>query len=209
MISLAQLDLISTRDKVLATMPRLFAGIEIPEDISTELSAIEEPIAGAHWVDIDDLHVTLRFFGDISDAQERDLLDLLDTLDADAFSVAISGLSTFGNEPHSIHAVVEETPQLLALARQLDRLAMSIGCERSRHPFRPHITLARLDRADPVRVARLLSAGAGLRFEPFFVHRFALFSSRPRTGGGPYAIEALYPLRGGLGAGEDEDGNPW
>ncbi|MDZ4840854.1 MAG: RNA 2',3'-cyclic phosphodiesterase [Hyphomicrobium aestuarii] len=190
-------------------MPRLFAGLEIPEDISSELSALEEPIPGVNWVDEDDLHVTLRFFGDISDAQERDLLDLLDTMDCEAFEVAIDGLGTFGNDPHSIHAIVKETPALSSLARQLDRIATAIGCPRTKHPFRPHITVARMSFADPVRLTRFLSRNAVLRFEPFFMHRFALYSSRPRTGGGPYAIEGLYALRGGLGAGVDEDGNPW
>ncbi len=190
-------------------MPRLFAGIEIPEDITDELSALEVPIPGASWVEIDDLHVTLRFFGDLTDGQETALIDLLDTFEADAFSITINGLGTFGGEPHSLHAVVEETPPLASLARQLDRLALSLGCPRLKHPFRPHVTLARMQYPDPLRLAGYLQQNATLKFEPFFVHRFALFSSRPRTGGGPYAIEGLYPLRGGLGAGEDEDGNPW
>ena len=194
---------------VFADMTRLFAGIEIPEDISTELSALEAPIPGANWVEIDDLHVTLRFFGDVTDAQEKALLDLLDTFEADAFEVTIGDLGTFGNEPHALFATVVETPQLASLARQLDRLALSIGCARTKHPFRPHVTLARLEHADPMMLARYLQQNAKIAFEPFFVHRFALYSSRPRTGGGPYAIEGLYPLRGGLGAGEDEDGNPW
>ena len=78
-----------------------------------------------------------------------------------------------------------------------------------RHSWRPHITLARLHHADPVKLARLLSLEAGFALEPVFVHRFALFSARPRMGGGSYVVEALYPLRGGLGTGDDEDGNPW
>jgi 2'-5' RNA ligase len=191
-------------------MPRLFAGIEIPEDISSELSALEIAIPGVSWVEEDDLHVTLRFFSDVSDAEADALHDLLDTLDANAFEMRITGLGTFGNDPHSIHAVVEDTPALSALARSIERIASGLGMPRPKHQFRPHITLARLAYAEPERLARFLSANStAARFEPFFVHRFALYSSRPRTGGGPYAIEALYALRGGLGAGVDEDGNPW
>jgi 2'-5' RNA ligase len=190
-------------------MPRLFAGIEIPEAIREELSALEAHIPGANWIDEDDLHLTLRFFGDITDQQADALRDLLDTLDADAFEMRIGGLATFGAEPHSIHAVVADDPGLSGLARALDRIALAIKCPRLKHPFRPHVTLARLQYADPERLARYLSRNAAIAFEPFFVHRFALYSSRPKTGGGPYAIEELYALRGGLGAGGDEDGNPW
>lgn len=190
-------------------MPRLFAGIELPEDIRDELSALEMPLNGAHWVDADNLHLTLRFYGDISESQARDVTDLLETMGADAFNLTISGLGTFGTDPHSLYANVETNPALDSLARGCDRAARGAGLPPQKRPFKPHITLARLQYADPIKLARFLSLNANIKFEPIFIHRFALFSSKPRTGGGPYVVEELYPLRGGLGAGEDEDGNPW
>lgn len=190
-------------------MPRLFAGIEIPEEIREALSALELPIAGASWINEDDLHLTLRFFGDVSDRERRDICDLLETLDADAFNLTICGLGTFGAEPHTLYAKVESDPKLDALARGCDRAARGAGLGPVKQAFKAHITLARLQYAEPMKLARFMSLNAGIRFEPIFIHRFALFSSKPRTGGGPYVIEELYPLRGGLGAGCDEDGNPW
>lgn len=190
-------------------MPRLFTGIELPEDMRDALLAVEQPIPGASWIDADDLHLTLRFFGDISSQQALDLADLLETTPADAFALKISGLATFGSEPHSLHAKVEPNVALESLAHAHDRIARSLKLPNARHHWKPHITLARLHDADPVKLARLLSQEEQFALEPVFVHRFALFSARPRTGGGPYVVEALYPLRGGLGAGDDEDGNPW
>lgn len=190
-------------------MPRLFTGIELAEEIREHLSALELPLPGASWIDEDDLHLTLRFFGDVSDQQARDVMDLLETLGADAFSLAIKGLGTFGAEPHTLYADVVLNPGLEALARGHDRVARGVGLPAAKRPFKAHITLARMHHADPVKLARFLSLNATLAFEPVFIHRFALFSSKPRTGGGPYVIEELYPLRGGLGIGEDEDGNPW
>jgi 2'-5' RNA ligase len=190
-------------------MPRLFTGIELSEDMADELSALEEPIPGASWIDADDLHLTLRFFGDVSEFQAREIGDLLETLQADAFNLTVKGLGTFGTQPTALFAAVETTPALDALVRANDRVARGAGIAASKNPFRAHITLARLQYADPVKLARFLSMNATLAFEPVFVHRFTLFSARPRTGGGPYVAEAHYPLRGGLGAGEDEDGNPW
>ena len=190
-------------------MPRLFTGIEIPEEIREALSALEVPIPGVDWIDEDNLHVTLRFFGDINVGQSRDLTDLLQTLDADAFNLKLAGLGTFGTEPHTLYASVETNPALDILARANDRAARGAGLPPAKRPFKPHVTLARLRYADPVKLARYLSVNGRLAFEPVFIHRFALFSSKPRTGGGPYVTEELYPLRGGLGAGEDEDGNPW
>ena len=190
-------------------MPRLFTGIELPEEIREELSALERPFPGANWVDEDDLHLTLRFFGDIRDSQVHDVKDLLQTLNADAFNLMIRGLGTFGTQPHTLFADVVTNPGLEALARGNDKAARGAGLPAAKRPFKAHVTLARLQYPDPVKLARFLSVNAGLAFEPVFIHRFALFSSKPRTGGGPYVIEELYPLRGGLGAGEDEDGKPW
>ena len=190
-------------------MPRLFTGIELPDEIREVLSALELPIPGASWIDEDDLHLTLRFFGDISDRQAHDVKDLLETLNADAFNLVIKGLGTFGAEPHTLYADVESNPGLEALARGNDRAARGAGLPPAKRPFKGHVTLARLHYSDPIKLARFLSLNSGLVFEPLFIHRFVLFSSKPRTGGGPYVIEELYPLRGGLGAGEDEDGNPW
>ena len=190
-------------------MPRLFAGLELPEDMREELSALEMPIPGVRWIDEDDLHLTLRFFGDIADVQARDVRDLLETLNADAFNLTIKGLGTFGSDPHLLYADVTPSPGLEALARGCDRAARGAGLPPTKKPFKAHVSLARLSQADPTKLARFLGLNATIAFEPIFIHRFALFSSRPRTGGGPYVIEGLYPLRGGLGAGEDEDGNPW
>jgi RNA 2',3'-cyclic 3'-phosphodiesterase len=190
-------------------MPRLFTGIELTEDLRAELAALEMPLPGANWIDEDDLHLTLRFFGDISDQQATDVTDLLETLSADAFNLTINGLATFGAEPHTLYANVDADPKLEALARANDKIARSVGLPASKQPFKAHITLARLQYAPPDKLARYLSLNAAVAFEPIFIHRFALYSARPRTGGGPYVIEALYPLRGGLGIGDDEDGNPW
>ena len=190
-------------------MPRLFTGIELPEEIRDALSALEIAIPGADWIDADDLHLTLRFFGDVSASQAKDIADLIETAETDAFNLTISGLGTFGADPRSLYAGIETNPALEALARAHDRIARGVGLPNAKRPFKPHITLARLQYADPVKLARFMSLNATLALESIFVHRFALFSSRPKTGGGPYVVEAHFPLRGGLGIGEDEDGNPW
>jgi len=190
-------------------MPRLFTALEVPEEIRDALIDLERPIPGASWIDADDLHVTLRFFGDIPDATARDLSDLLETCVEDAFAMTIAGLGTFGSEPHTLYAAIEPNPALDALARSHDRIARGLRLPNPKRPFKAHISLARLNIADPLKLARLLAEGQALRFEPIFVHRYGLFSSRPRVGGGPYVAEAFYPLRGGLGAGDDPDGNPW
>ena len=53
------------RERVERDMPRLFTAIELPEALREDLSALEAPLPGAHWTHEDNLHITLRFAGDV------------------------------------------------------------------------------------------------------------------------------------------------
>ena len=48
-------------------MPRLFTGLEIPQEIGHSLSSLRGGLPGARWIDPENYHVTLRFIGDIDD----------------------------------------------------------------------------------------------------------------------------------------------
>jgi 2'-5' RNA ligase len=63
-------------------------------------------------------------------------------------------------------------------------------------PFRAHITLARLRNVEIAKLTDILARRALLRTRPFVVEEFLLYSSRPRTGGGPYVVEEAFRLRG-------------
>ena len=179
-------------------MPRLFAGIELPEDIRDQLSDLARPLPGAKWGDDDDFHITLRFAGDIEGRAAREFTELLGEIEADAFELRLEGLGAFGgNEPRVIWAGVSASPQLEALARACDRAARNAGLPAEAKPFKPHVTLARLRGTPPEAVARALGQIGAFRSEPFAVKELVLFSSKPKVGGGPYVVEATYPLRGG------------
>lgn len=186
-------------------MPRLFAGIELPEEIKDQLSDLARPIPGARWTDDDDFHITLRFAGDIDGRIARELTDLLGMIEADAFELRLEGLGTFGgNDPRTIWAGVSANPALDSLQRACDRAARSAGLPPEPHPFKAHVTLARLRHASTDVVARTLGQIGAFRTGTFSVREFVLFSSKPKTGGGPYVVEATYPLRGGYFDMEDE-----
>jgi 2'-5' RNA ligase len=186
-------------------MPRLFAGIELPEDVRDQLSDLSRPLPGAKWVDDDDFHITLRFVGDIEGRAAREFTELLAEIEADAFEIKLEGLGTFGgNEPRTLWAGISPSPQLDALARACDRAARNAGLPPEARPFKPHVTLARLRGTPPEIVARALQQIGAFRTEPFQVDEMVLFSSKPKVGGGPYVVEATYPLRGGWYDMDDE-----
>ena len=184
-------------------MPRLFTGIEIPAEVREEIARLKVPLPGGRWTEPDNLHLTLRFVGDIDKPQASEFADRLETIDVDAFELRLAGLGIFGgNEPRSIWAGVEPSAPLEALARANDRAARAAGLPPDGRPFKPHVTLARLKYASPDEVARVLQRIGAFRSKPFIVARFVLFSAKPKTGGGPYAIEEAFPLRGGEYANE-------
>jgi 2'-5' RNA ligase len=185
-------------------MPRLFTGIELPAEQREEIARLKVPLpGGSRWAEPDDLHLTLRFVGDIEKPQAREFADNLETIDVDAFELRLAGLGVFGgNEPRSIWAGVETSAPLEALARANDRAARAAGLPPDGRQFKPHVTLARVKYASADEVARVLQRIGAFRSKPFIVSRFVLFSAKPKTGGGPYAIEEAFNLRGGEYAGD-------
>jgi RNA 2',3'-cyclic 3'-phosphodiesterase len=89
---------------------------------------------------------------------------------------------------------MEPSRQLLELQGEIERLVRACGVEPERRKFQPHVTLARLRGASSLDVADYLSSRGWFPAQTFEADRFALFSSRASTGGGPYIVETTYPL---------------
>ena len=177
-------------------MPRLFTAIEVPEMLRMRLSLLRAPLSGAKWVDPENMHITLRFAGDIDDRAADAFADALAEASVDPFVVTIAGVGAFGGrETRVLWAGVEAGPQLDELYRANERAARAAGLEPPPRGFKPHVTLARMRSARQSTIAGFLEEHGGLRLEPFMVTRFVLLSARPGTGGGPYGLEAAYPLR--------------
>lgn len=176
-------------------MPRLFVGLELPEDIRERLALVRGPLPGAKWVEPEALHITLRFAGDVDNRTADEFAGFLASIDGDPFELHITGLGAFGgNDPRTIHAEVSGGLALEHLQRACERAARSAGIPPEPKAFSPHVTLARLRHTPAEVVARFLGGRGRLRIAPFEVSRFVLYSSRPRQGGGPYVIEEAYPL---------------
>ena len=75
-------------------MPRLFTGIELPEDVIGRLSILRAGLSGAHWIDPDNYHITMRFVGDISDEEANQFADALAGVSFDSFDIELSGLGS-------------------------------------------------------------------------------------------------------------------
>jgi 2'-5' RNA ligase len=178
-------------------MLRLFTGLEIPRATRQRLALIRAPFEGAKWIAAEDMHITLRFAGDIDGRTADEFAEFLGGIRVRPFEVRIADLGAFGGrDPRVLWAGVSGGPELESLQRANERAARAAGLEADARSFKPHVTLARLRGVRERAVAQFLEENGGLVTEPFLVTRFVLFSARPGYGGPPYAIEAEYPFEG-------------
>ena len=177
-------------------MPRLFTGIEIPTEIGLALSAYRGGLPGARWIDPENYHITLRFIGDIDDRMAEEVYSILgDTRRRNPFTVTIDGLDSFGgSKPRAVFARTSGNGEMNEMQAEQERLFRQLGLEPETRKFTPHVTLARLRNASPIDVADYIATRGHFPKLTFTAHRFVLYSSRSSTGGGPYVIEAAYPL---------------
>ncbi|PNG26796.1 RNA 2',3'-cyclic phosphodiesterase [Methylocella silvestris] len=176
-------------------MPRLFTGIEIPPEVATDLALMRGGIYGARWIDVENYHITLRFIGDIDESSADDVHTALEQIRRKPFEVTLEALGSFGGDkPRAIVAKAKPAAPLVELQAQQERLLRRIGIAPEPRKFTPHVTLARLRAASSMAVADYLSTRGFFFSRRFEASRFVLFSSRASTGGGPYVVEAAYPL---------------
>lgn len=177
-------------------MPRLFTGLEIPPGVAQELTRLRGGLPGARWVEPANYHLTLRFIGDIDDAMARDVVSILGGVRRRGpVAVTLDRLESFGGgRPRALFARAVPTPELIELQAEQERLVRRVGLEPERRKFTPHVTLARMRSASPGDVAAYIAERGIFPRLAFTAERFALYSARESVGGGPYVVEAAYPL---------------
>lgn len=176
-------------------MPRLFTGLEIPPEIGDSLAMLRGGLPGARWADPDNYHLTLRFIGDVDDIIAQEVALMLGRVSRGPFELRLDGLTSFGGrKPRAVVASVAPQQQVIELQAEHERLLQRVGLEPEGRKYTPHVTLARLRDSSSRQVADYLAMRGAFRSAFFSVSRFVLFSSRASVGGGPYVIEAAYPL---------------
>lgn len=178
-------------------MLRLFVGIEFPPELKLRLSLLCTALPGARWIDPGNLHLTLRFIGEITEDLAADVDEALAKLKARRFALQLAGIGVFGgNRPHTLWVGVERDPGLVVLHDKIEMALIRVGLAPEPRRFAPHVTLARL--RDPVldMLGHFLAAHARFRADPLPVEHFSLIASFPTKAGSVYEDQADYPLTG-------------
>ena len=151
--------------------------------------------ADFRWQTDEQLHLTLRFAGEVERPVANDLADALSRIRSEPFELRISGVGRFEQRNSgTLWAGVEPKEPLAALAGKVERVCQSVRLEPERRAFHPHITLARWKGRRTREVQAWLERTRALSSEPFVVDAFTLFESRLSKHGAHYEEVASYPL---------------
>jgi len=175
---------------------RLFVAIDLPADVKEQLRPLCGGLPGARWVDGGQLHLTLRFVGEVDGGVRREIEDALAEVQAASFTLALQGVGHFPprGQPRVVWVGVEKSDPLNHLHGRVETALAAAGVDRDGRKFSPHITLARLTATPATRVGRYLEEFGLFRTEPFPVGEFTLYSSTLTRHGAVHTPEAVYPL---------------
>jgi RNA 2',3'-cyclic 3'-phosphodiesterase len=176
------------------TMHRLFVAIRPPPEIRDRLLGLMGGIPGARWQDDGQLHLTLRFIGEVDRHQAQDIAATLGSVRQSGFEIALSGVGSFRKQAKgTLWAGVSPHDELKALHKKVDQACLRVGVAPDTRAYHPHITLARLGRRSGA-VEPFIERWAGLSSQPFSVESLCLYESRLGSDGASYSIVERYPL---------------
>lgn len=154
-------------------------------------------IADARWQDDDQLHLTLRYIGEVDRRMAEDVADAVAHVQAAAIEVAIAGVGAFDRRGRidALWAGVAPREALASLHRKVDHALVRLGLAPEGRAYLPHVTLARLPRtADPVEIERWRVTHAALASAPFRMEHLILYESSLGAGGSRYDTIARWRL---------------
>lgn len=176
-------------------MHRLFVAIEPPLAVRDYLLEIMGGVANARWQDERQLHLTLRFIGEVDHHQARDISSALAGVRQAPFQVALAGAGSFVRRGKgTLWVGVKPLDPLRSLHKKIDQACLRAGVAPDTRAYHAHVTLARIGRTTGP-VEPFIARWAGLSGAPFEVDDFCLYESVLGSEGAAYTIVERYPLR--------------
>ncbi len=190
------------------TVIRSFIAIDLPKTIQDFLDAVskdlqgKKPISAVRWVPAKNIHLTLKFLGEVSSNNLEILTKILfaEITRHRCFDITVGGLGAFPSihRPRVIWIGVEAPPDLLALQRSIEVEAVRLGYSAEERPFSAHLTLGRVSHnasPDEVRqIGQVLDDTRVGKLGTVPVDNVRLFRSDLEPGGAVYTALKTIPL---------------
>ena len=176
---------------------RLFIALTLPLAVREVLAALAQPLPEVNWTRPEQLHITLRFLGEVPEEKIEPMIARLGDVRVAPFILPIEGLGTFppNRPPRVVWAGVGNGhPRLFQLRQRLDDALLACGLELDVRTFHPHATLARCGEGSARSVAHWLHASREFTAPSFRVESFDLYSSELRPSGAVHTLKRQFPL---------------
>lgn len=177
-------------------MPRLFVAIDLPENIQERLSTLCCGLPGARWIKPEQMHLTLRFIGDVDSSVFQDVQEALLDVRSEKFFMQLEGVGFFPprGKPRVVWVGIKKNEKLIKLRNRIETALVQAGLEPEGRKYSPHITLARLKNTPSIKVGDFLTHHGMFTTLEFQISEFFLYSSVLNSKGAKHYIEADYPL---------------
>ena len=177
-------------------MFRLFTAIDFPDHIREQISSLFFGLPSAKWVKPEQIHLTLRFIGEVDGHVFRCIADELETVKAEPFSLTLKGVGHFPpkKKPRVLWIGIEHNEKLVALRNKVESALVRAGLEPEKRKFSPHITIARFKTPNVEKISRFIAGNNLFATESFEVNEFHLYSSTLTSDGALHIRESTYPL---------------
>jgi 2'-5' RNA ligase len=162
------------------------------------LAGLAEPLPGVNWTAPEQLHVTLRFLGDVTAETKRAMIERLSVVRVNPFILPIEGIGTFPpNRPPRVLwiGLGSGHPRLFQLRQRLDDALLAAGLQLDVRTFHPHITLARCTENAAPAITHWIHVHRDITPPPFRVEAFDLYASELRPSGAVHTLKERFPLQ--------------
>lgn len=185
---------------------RLFVAVDISSQVQDRIGQVQRKLKlamadadrGVKWVRPEQIHLTLKFLGEVPDKTVTQVCDVVTRTAAryDSFEMQVHGLGVFGQPARVVWAGVEPCPPLMKLQAELENELDKLGWAKESRAFAGHLTLGRVKNAAAGRkLAPVIENAGGEIFGSVWVDQAVLYESRLHPDGPEYSVVCTAPLK--------------
>jgi len=189
---------------------RIFIAIDIDQATRADLADLQAELRGkadikksdAKWVDPDNIHLTVKFLGEVKDQQIVEVCNITKGVAArhKRFDIEVSAVGHFGGKSARVLWVGagQDCAELLALQRQLEARLAEVGWPEENRKFSGHLTLCRVRNSKAgVKLAQLTGEYKDFKVGTIPVQALTVYQSRLTPSGPTYTVLGRYELKQG------------
>jgi len=182
---------------------RIFIGIKLDKTVQDKIEKFMKPFkkisSPLKWVKPGDIHITLKFIGDVSDEKYSQIENSLTstTFNTGPFNLALAGCGKFGkrNDLNILWTGITPNNQLEQMYNKIEDTLEKFGIEKETRKFKPHITVARNKKPFNFKsLLKIIEEKENLPTAELTVNHFQVFKSQSTPNGPIYTILKEIPL---------------